>query len=112
MRHGSPIESLHDSLSDAYHRLGVDRFDLDREGDVDLWQQTWGSTSCGHAGIGGSAMTIADVVAVEYRDRLLVYSAGKLLHEASATVNREAYDTLSLQVKDRNVLPAWVRRRE
>lgn len=105
MRTGSPIESLHESLADAYHRLGVDSFDLNRQGKIDLWQQTWGSTACGHPGIGGASMTTCDVVSVAYRGRLLVYSAGRLLHDLGPDSGAEAREAMARAVAARDVPP-------
>ncbi len=71
------------SLADAdYHLTEVD--------EVYSWPQTWGSTACGHPGIGGSAMTTGIVVVVLGRthdgaERALVYSQGRQLHNVPRT---------------------------
>jgi hypothetical protein len=103
LRTGSPVQSLHESLADALHRLGVDHFDLDRQGNVQLWQQMWGSTACGHPGMGGASMTECDIVSVEYRGRLLVYSAGRLLHDVGPDAGAEAREAMAFAVRDRAV---------
>lgn len=53
------------------------------EHDVDvlmLWQQMWGSTALGFGGIGGAAMTTADVVLVRTYPSTAIYFGGRLAY--------------------------------
>lgn len=101
MRAGSPLESLHTALADARHRFGLeDQAAFDKNVDVTLWQQTWSNTSCGHGGMAGQALTRCDMVAVHLNGVLLIYSAGRLLHEADAHAeDSSAYEALVQAVK-------------
>ena len=48
-------------------------------------------------------MTECDIVSVEYRGRLLVYSAGRLLHDVGPDAGAEAREAMAFAVRDRAV---------
>ena len=50
--------------------------------DVYLFQETWGSTAMGRAGIAGAAMTTGDTVVVIMNDCACVYRNGRLDYKA------------------------------
>lgn len=75
MRRSDPLTSVAAALCAAQEYFG-------RQADnVDLWQQRFPNTSCGHGGVAGQAITEADVVVahgtVGGRGRSLVLLAGR-----------------------------------
>lgn len=86
MNRRQPLVSIHLALAHAQFHLPqlfawwprVRTRDLD----VLCWGQSWSSTACGHARVGGAAITEADVVVIQVsgRRQAAVYSNGQLLY--------------------------------
>jgi len=94
MSTGSPVGILHTSLVNAYR-------DWDEKVcNVNMWQQTWPNTSCGHGGIAGQALTTTYVVVVYNEDKGVAraYSAGSLLYEVDKDRMLELQRCVSLRI--------------
>lgn len=70
-----PLTSIHRALAYMQHELAGKRYGWPErlkygEDSVDIhcFEQTWGDTSCGHEGMAGQAVTVADTVVLVLRD--------------------------------------------
>lgn len=98
MKAATPITDS-DVLADAAARLGVDTTALE----ISRHDQTFSSTTCGFPGLGGQAMTEAEVVvAAGETGGACVYVAGRLCY-----LVREPNETFWLDLRQRGLLPAY-----
>lgn len=49
---------------------------------IEMWQQTWGSTALGFGGFGGAAMTTANVIVVTHNGESCVYFGSRFAYRA------------------------------
>lgn len=98
MRHHTPITDS-DVRADAAARLGVDETALE----ISRHDQTFSSTACGFPGMGGAAMTDAEVIVAHAGAQgACVYVAGRLCY-----LVREPNETFRLDLRQRGLLPAY-----